>query len=212
MKKIVIVLIIILLSFIIYFQYKSYKKYHPPTSYNYAINDSIDVSYYDPLIVQQYFENAYQLESFARQLWFNKGIDINFPDEEKDESGNALDYFRVLTAKTNILESKLIRSYKLKTLGFTNDEIKSMEKGISPEKMRYQQAVTSALQLDQLKIGDVGQEVWVLQNILIKKGYDIPKEGNFGSETLSAIKDFQEKKDLYPSGAINIATIKELIK
>lgn len=213
MKKILIALFIILISFIVFFQYKSYKKYNPPDYFNYAVNDNIDVNYYDPVVVQQYFENAYQLGSFARQLWFNNGIDINFLDENKYESRNAAAYYKTLIATTNILEQKLIRSSKLKETGFTNSDIKRiMEDAISPEKIRYQHAIESALHLDRLAIGDIGHDVWELQNKLITKGYDIPKDGTFGSETQYAIKDFQEKRGLYPSGAINIATIKELVK
>ncbi len=213
MKKILIALVIIFLSSILIFQYKNYKKYNPPSYFNYTTNDSIDINYYDPIIVQHYFENTYQLGSFARQLWFNKGIDINFLDESKDNSRDALNYYKTLIATTHILERKLIKSYKLKETGFANNEIKRIiETGTSAAEIHYQQAIESALYLNNLRMGDTGQDVWALQKLLIAKGYDIPKDGNFGNETQNAIIDFQKGKDLYSSGAIDIATIKELVK
>ncbi len=213
MKKIVWTLLIVFLSIILFFQYKNYKRYSPPSYFNYTINDSVDVNYYDPIIVQQYFENAYQIGSFARQLWFNKGVDINFLDESKHESNNALSYYKTLLATTHILEKKLIKSSKLKQDGFSNNEIKnSIENGILPANISYQQAIDSVLYLNKLKMGDVGQGVWALQKLLIAKGYSIPKDGNFGMETHNAIINFQQKNDLYPAGIINIATIKELVK
>lgn len=213
MKKIIWSLIIVFLSVTLLFQYKKYKRYNPPAYFNYVVKDSIDVNYYNPIAVQQYFENAYQIGSFARQLWFNKGIDINFLDESKHESIPAKKYYKTLLATTHILEQKLIKSYKLKQQGYTNNEIKRiMEEGIPSDKIGHQQAINAMLFINKLKIGDVGQNTWALQKLLITKGYDIPKDGSFGIETHNAIINFQRKNDLYPNGIINIATIKELVK
>ncbi len=213
MKKISIILLIVLLSAILFFQYTTYKRYNPPSNFNYPVNDSIDISFYKPLLVQQYFENAYQIGSFARQLWFNKGIDINFLDEAKDESKNAIAYYKTLIATTQIIEKKLIMSSILKIQGYNNSEIELIiEKGSTPEEIKYKEAIAELMLLNHLKTGDIGKEVWSLQKKLISKGYKIPQDGNYGIETYNALKDFQEKNDLYPSGSVNITTIKELAK
>ncbi|MCF6352711.1 MAG: peptidoglycan-binding protein [Cyclobacteriaceae bacterium] len=213
MKKISIILLIVLLSTILFFQYSAYKRYNPPGNYNYPVNDSIDINFYKPLLVQQYYENAYQIGSFARQLWFNEGIDIIFLDERKSESKNAIAYYKTLLATTKIIEQKLVRSGNLKKQGYNNSEIELIfEKGGSPEKIRRKKAMTKLMPLNHLKAGDIGEGVWLLQKILISKGYKIPQDGNFGLETYNALKEFQEKNDLYPSGSVTITTLKRLVK
>ncbi|MCF6361367.1 MAG: peptidoglycan-binding protein [Cyclobacteriaceae bacterium] len=213
MKKISVILLIVLLSTISFFQYVTYKRYNPPSNFNYAVNDSIDTNFYKPLLVQQYFENAYQIGSFARQLWYNKGIDINFLDEAKDESKNAIAYYKTLIATTQIIEKKLIRSSSLKKQGYNNNEIELIiEKGSSPEEIKYEEAIAKLMPLNHLKTGDIGEGVWDLQKKMVGKGYKIPQDGNFGMETYNALKDFQEKNNLYPSGIVNTTTLKELAK
>ncbi len=213
MKKIFKGLIIVLLALILYIQYSNYTRYSPPSYFNYEINDSVDVNYYDPLLVQEYFKSAYEIGSFARQLWFNKGIDIRFPDEDKPETNEAVEYYKRLVSTTRIIEKKLILSNVLKKDGFTNKDIKIIvEQGVSPDYLAYQQLLKENLALNELETGDVGQEVWELQKLLIAKGFNIPKDGTFGEETRMALIEFQKSKDLFPSGKVNIPTIKELVK
>ena len=57
-----------------------------------------------------------------------------------------------------------------------------------------------------LKKGSKGSDVKELQNLLIKKGYSLPKygaDGSFGNETLSAVKAFQKDYNLPVNGVVD---------
>jgi len=213
MKKLLWFVIVLLLISILYFRYKDYTKYNPPTYFNYTLNEAIDINYHNPIVVKEYFENAYKIGGFARQLWANKGVNINFISSENPDFINSYSYYQSLVINTQIIERKLVLSGELKEKGFSNKEIESIEKeGVNPKKIEKEKAYNNLLQLNNLTSGDIGQEVWQLQKQLISMGYKIPKDGLFGKETLIAIIDLQKKNDLYPSGEIDLATIKALIK
>lgn len=209
MKRLVWLIIIIVLPVIAFFQYKEYTKFNPPSIYEYPVNDSIDIYYYDPLIVQKYYENVYRIESLARELWYNKGLDIKFPDLEIEGSEAELKFYRQLWATTKVLQDKLIYSARLKARGFNNGDIKHIvEEGIHPVFHRY----ADKQHLLGLKIGDEGQGVWEIQDFLLKESYEIPFDGVFGIETQQSLMDFQKKHNLIPSGIVNKKTLKVLIE
>lgn len=64
-----------------------------------------------------------------------------------------------------------------------------------------------------LKKGSKGAEVRALQTLLIQKGYPLPKfgaDGDFGNETLAAVKAFQKDHGLKVDGIVGPETIKAL--
>ncbi|MCG8319547.1 MAG: peptidoglycan-binding protein [Cytophagales bacterium] len=94
-------------------------------------------------------------------------------------------------------------------MGFNNLDIKHIvEAGIDPDFLRY----ANKQQLLGLKMGDEGQGVWEIQDLLLKKSYDIPFDGVFGIETQESLVDFQKKNNLIPSGIVNKKTLKVLIE
>lgn len=63
--------------------------------------------------------------------------------------------------------------------------------------------------------GDSGDEVKKIQEALIAAGESLPKygaDGDFGSETLAAVKNFQKKNDLPITGIVDEATKAALLK
>lgn len=69
------------------------------------------------------------------------------------------------------------------------------------------QATTTAP--DGLKYGDEGSDVREMQRKLMRLGYDLPKygaDGEFGSETLKALQNFQQDKGLTVTGVYDAAT------
>ena len=74
MKRLALILITISLIVIAYFQYRNYRRYNPPSPYDYPVDSSIDINYFDPQLVAQYYEYAYDLGSFARMKWAGEGI------------------------------------------------------------------------------------------------------------------------------------------
>ncbi|MCG8319546.1 MAG: hypothetical protein MI921_08605 [Cytophagales bacterium] len=108
MKRLAWLIIIVTLPIIAFFQYKKYTKFNPPSIYEYPVSDSIDIHYYDPLMVEKYYENVYRLESLARELWYDKGLDIKFPDPAIAGSAVELKFYGQLWATTRVLQEKLL--------------------------------------------------------------------------------------------------------
>lgn len=208
MKRLLLILAIILCGIVGYFQYQDYRRFNPPSDYSFSISSEIDVNYFDPLILQQYYENAYELASYGREKWANEGIDVRYPTEE-EPSQRAADYYNKKLSITRKLQDLLTYSADLKKKGFNNRQIKDiMENGLSPDTYK----ILHNTQFIGLKRGDQSHEVWEIQKMFIDLGYEIPKDGKFGPETETAVKDYQIKNDLYESGAINENTLKKLLK
>lgn len=65
-----------------------------------------------------------------------------------------------------------------------------------------------------LKNGSEGASVKALQTLLILRGYKLPKygaDGDFGSETVAAVKKFQTAKKLGVDGVVGAKTWKALV-
>ena len=71
-------------------------------------------------------------------------------------------------------------------------------------------AVTS-INVSVAKIGDSSPYVADLQNMLIRKGYNIVADGAFGAKTEVAVKDFQSKNGLTITGRIDTNTLNKLM-
>lgn len=61
-----------------------------------------------------------------------------------------------------------------------------------------------------IKLGSSGEDVKYLQKLLIKNGYTISADGDFGPKTDKAVRDFQKSKGLKVDGIVGPATIKQL--
>lgn len=74
---------------------------------------------------------------------------------------------------------------------------------------------TGEASVDGLRYGDEGTDVRDMQRKLMRLGYDLPKygaDGDFGSETLKALKDFQQDHGLDLTGVYDAATRDALAK
>lgn len=209
MKKLVFIIIIITLPLIAFFQYKKYKRFNPPTAYEYKVSDKIDVNYHEPSLVDEYYQKAVDAGSFARSQWKAREIDVRFPDADSQEEKNVAARYNQILSRLKQVETKLINSAKLKKQGYTNDKIQLIESGIPQAFVDFYSNTDKPT--DNLTIGSIGEPVWNLQKILISKGYDHPLDGVFGQETFSALKKFQEDNQVYPSGVLTKQTLKKLI-
>jgi peptidoglycan hydrolase-like protein with peptidoglycan-binding domain len=63
---------------------------------------------------------------------------------------------------------------------------------------------------DVIKYGDKGSDVKEIQNLLIAAGYEIVADGDFGEETLKAVKSFQNAYGITVDGIIGEKTLTAL--
>lgn len=210
MKRLALIIIILLLIIIAFFQYKSYTRFHPPNNYDYIINDSIDVNYYDQKIVDEYFNESVNLGLIAREAWSNHGIDVLYPDnkEEKDIVNNYVKLYKRTLSKLRQIEKRLIYSGQLKSSGYSNNEIEEIEElGINPKYYFLFKEFTVPL-----RQRDRGKLVWDIQKILNQLGNQIPVDGVFGVETYDAVREVQLNNDLYPDGILDFETLRIITK
>lgn len=207
MKKIFLIILIITLPLICFFQYKSYRRFHPPVDYVFEISDSIDVNYHNVPLVDEYFSKAIEVGYFAKYKWFNEGIDVRFPDAENLESVNASKYYNQLIARVNYLEKLLKNSLSLKNKGLSNEEIKLVESGSSIADLKWMKMKPQILNI---AFGERSEYVWQVQKQLISKGYEHRLDGLFGLDTQNAIISFQNDNSLFPSGTITEGSFSSL--
>jgi hypothetical protein len=209
MKRIIILLVFLTIIVFGFSQYYKYSRFNAPNSYDYAVAEGIDANYHSQSILADYYTTAYQIGALAREMWFNHGIDVLFADKSDIQSMNASLAYNQLLAKAKMLEGKLKESKRLKGVGFNNEAIKYMEeKGISEANYKVYQLLGDV----PLKNGDKSEQVWDLQELLVKAGYEIPVDGFFSDKTESAVKEFQKAKNLYPSGVADMKTKKLIVQ
>ena len=209
MKRLALLILIITLPILTYFQYQKYRRFHPPVNYDYSPSDSIDTNYHNPVVLQQYYQNVYEIGDFARSQWRNQATDVRYPDDGNPEEKKASQYYRQLLSTTALLEDKLIASRTLKDQGFDNQAIARLEQeGWSPQ--NYQLAQYQSI--EGLKTGDKGSGVWALQKLLVNKGYEIPVDGIFSQATEEAVKDLQQATGNYPSGTVDQLLLQAMMK
>lgn len=207
MKKLVAIIIVLLLSIIAFFQYKSYTRLNPPNNYFYEpLTDDIDINYHDQKAVADYFQLTYSVSDFAREQWCNHKIDVLFKDESSPQSVEAsLVYNQMLVSLKNI-EGLLIASAKLKAKGFSNNDIKAIESGVSELEL----SLSKSLKTMNMKFGDQGDDVLLLQKKLHQLGYELKVDGIFDIETKRVVASFQEKNNLFPNGTADEQTLIKL--
>jgi peptidoglycan hydrolase-like protein with peptidoglycan-binding domain len=70
---------------------------------------------------------------------------------------------------------------------------------------------TQSLRWPYVRPGNRGERVVLVQYLLQQKGYAVPATGFYGSVTTSAVKNFQHKRGLNPSGNVGPSTWDRLI-
>lgn len=207
MKRLLLIVLIITLPLIAFFQYKNYRRFHPPVNYEFAISEEVDATYHDQSYLDEYYTKAIEIGAFARIQWRNKGFDVRFPDENIQEEVNASRYYNQLLARVNFLQSRLIASKQMKAEGLSNEDVKLIESGADRSELPYLQDKSGIIQI---AFGDQSSSVWKVQQQLISKGYEHQLDGLFGIDTQNAITTFQQDNQLYPSGLMDEETFELL--
>lgn len=61
------------------------------------------------------------------------------------------------------------------------------------------------------RLGDQGKEVAEIQSVLVRLGYDVIADGEFGQSTVEAIKSFQKSKKMTVDGLVGAKTYSALM-
>lgn len=202
MKKIFYLVIIVALPIIAFLQYKDYTRFRPEAGYDFELNEGIDVNYYNQAMVNEYFSNAVEIGAVARRFWYNSEIDVRFPDESiQAQNGSAL--YKQLIARNTFIERKLLQSAQYKKDGYSNEQILDFENGIDPDRRKLMEQKPNYIGLT---TGNTSSYAWNVQKQLAAKGYTLPLDGVFLTESDNALKLFQSDNDLFPSGIVDEGT------
>lgn len=209
MKKILIALTIIVLAVVVIIQAFRIRRLSAPENYEYSFSEDIDLDYFDSDALKSYYDTGYEAGSFAREMWKNRGLNVRMPESDDVSNRVAVKRYHHLLAYTDSLGAKLKQSKLLKNAGYSNSEIKMIQnEGLDAQLVKIHRLFGGT----ELKIGDKGKHVYKLQSILISKGYQMPHDGYFFTETEVAVRDFQNKQKLYASGIADQETLEALIR
>lgn len=219
MKKILIFILTVIVLIFAYNEYKDYKRFHPKNS-NYLANENIDLNYHDQSVVYDYNEAISTLNGFVITQWSTNEIDVRHPEDDDVQTQYAVEEYSKKLAKVKFYEAKLTQSKTLKNKGLNNTDIKSIEtKGFSAKdhshhikSERFKEMMIKSLPKTNLIYQEKSAFVYEVQKLLVQKGFDIPVDGVYKSITSEALKDFEEKNQLFPDGKIDILTLDKLLE
>lgn len=218
MKKILILILIIIISIFAYGEYKEYQRFHPK-NVNYKASETIDLNYHDQTTVYNYNEAISTLNGFVITQWSANGIDVRNPEDDNTETQYAVNTYAKKLAKVKFFEAKLEQSNALKSKGFNNAEIKTIEsENITPEDYnkrleseKFKRLLIESFPKKNLIDGEKNAFVYEIQKLLVNKGFDIPVDGVYKNITSDALKAFEEKQQLFPDGKIDPITLEALL-
>ncbi len=208
MKRILVVIVIILLAVNGWFTFQNYRRTRVPGYFEYQLADSVDANYYDATLLGTYYSKAYEAGRLARELWHNYGVDIHFYSKEAGSHQAAFKHHQQLYTELKVIEAKFRRSLLLKQQGLTNAEIAQIDQQDIAQRMLPYYKSTFLLGSTE---GDRSQGVYTLQGMLLQRGYEMPHDGVFGSETDAALRAFQTAEGLYASGQLDSLTLIKLL-
>ncbi|MEM0999132.1 MAG: peptidoglycan-binding domain-containing protein [Bacteroidota bacterium] len=208
MKRVAVALVIIILAVICSVQFFKLRRLSPPEDYEYVFREDIDLDYHNPVLVREYYDTGYMVGSFAREMWHSRGINVRLAESDDAANRNAVLRYNRLRAYTDSLGARLAQSRALKEAGFNNADIATMEaERISPQTYRVRKLFGEQTLIK----GEKNNAVWELQGRLIARGYEIPHDGYYWTETEEAVRDLQAKNGLFPSGMVHRETLQLLL-
>jgi Putative peptidoglycan binding domain len=219
MKQIIIALFIVILLILGFNLYSNYKRFHAPGS-DYVSNKKIDLNYYNAATLQNYYQAIEDANSYVRMAWTNDDVDVRNPDDNDDDTKAVVTGYTKKLGIVKLYEEKLVQSAKMKSEGLNDKEVIAFEESGYKSK-EYNEFIKRKFLMEtfksnpekySLKIGDYSSFVYELQNILVKKGYNIPVDGLFRDITLKAIGAFEQKNGLFADGKIDAVTLDYLLR
>ena len=211
MKQLIIFLLLVIAGILAYSMYNTHTRYNSP-KVDYEATSEIDLEYYNQGAVQEYYAEVEDLNAFVMMQWTANSIDVRTPEDDDAETQNAVKKYTEKLGRVRYLETKLSKSKSLKDKGLTNASIQKLEKtGLSSadyvDHIRRASALKSFDATKNIYFGQKNPLVYEIQRQLKKQGFDIKVDGSYQAETQTAIKQFEEKNNLYVDGILDQTTI-----
>ena len=216
MKQLIILLLLIIAFFIGYGQYTQYKRFNSP-NVDYKTTKKIDLAYHNQETVINYYKAVEDANSFVKMQWTVNNIDVRTPEDDTEEIKWALKKYSEKIATIKYYEDKLENSTILKAEGLSNKEVKYLEQtGVnlkSYNKLLAKNKIKSLFNADkEITYGKKSSLIYEVQKELNLQGFQINLDGFYKTETLDALKKFQEKNNLFADGVLNVLTLDALFK
>ncbi|MEO0897414.1 MAG: peptidoglycan-binding domain-containing protein [Bacteroidota bacterium] len=207
MKNLFYLVIIICLPLIAFFQFQNWRKFNPPSEYTEAISAEIDPNYHDQDLLLSYYENLQNAATYARYCWKEFRVDVKSEQPHSPKHETYIKTYNQYLTQAQLAKQKLTLSAQLKARGFSNENIKSIEENgeLVPASIQ-----NSMLNKTIAKEGDRNALIFDVQKKLVERGYEMPLDGFFKTETLDALIKFQTESGIFPSGEIDTETLKKL--
>lgn len=220
MKQLIILLLLLILGIFGYSRYNTYKRYNAP-NVDYKTDRNLDLNYYNQEIVLKYYKTIEDLNSFVMMQWTVNEIDVRTPEEDNASTKIAINTYAEKLASIKYFEEKLANSANLKSKGLSNKEIQFIEEtGLSlnehlkkVEQKSYENKIKSMFENSEaMFISEKSSLIFEVQKLLVKNGFKIAVDGLYKTETLNAIKSFEQKNELFPDGKLDILTLDALLQ
>lgn len=210
MKRLFYLILIICLPLIVFFQYRQYQRWHPPSDYTYPISEEIDTDYHDPTVVARYYTVGQEAATLARYAWAEHRIDVRAADAADPKAAPWLTKYQHLWTAAQMLEHRLERAARLKAAGYDPAFIQQIEhNGWTDADAKIQALLQNPVLAN---FGDENDLVYAVQQMLTKLDYQMPIDGVFKIETQRGIESFQTAQNLRPTGQLDRRTLRKLIE
>ena len=216
MKQLIILLLLIIAFIIGFGKYNQYKRYNSP-NVDYKTKKSLDFEYHNQDLVINYYKAIEDLNSYVMTQWTANSIDVRTPEDDDDETKLAVTKYGEKLATINYYENKLEKSSTLKTKGLSNSEVKYLEEtGTDLKSYNNLLAINKIKSMfnanKEIISGQKGALIYEVQKKLIANCYEITLDGVYQIESLNAIKNFEEKNNLFADGVLDVLTLDALFQ
>lgn len=214
MKQLIILLLLIIAFIIGFGKYNQYKRYNSP-EVNYKTDKKLDLEYHNQELMMNYYAAIEDLNSFVMLQWTANDIDVRTPEDEDLETKFSIEKYTKKLAKIKYYETKLERSSTLKSRGLSNKEIGFLEASGTDFKAYKNTLETNKIKSmfnadEKMNYGQKSPLIYEVQKKLVVNGFEIQIDGIFKKETMTAIKNFEEKKKLFVDGYLDVLTLDAL--
>ena len=203
MKQIIIFLLVIIVGLIGWGQYKKYQRFSLE-EYAYKVPESLEVAGADRSVLLDYYQAIEAVNGYVISQWSANGIDVRNPKKDNEQTKAAVSEYGNRLANVKYFEA-LLSSPPAKN---NSETVSEEEKKKQLIRAQYYANPTQ----NSLKIGDRNALVYEVQRMLIANGYIIEHDVLFQTETINALKEFEEKNGLFPDGKLDAITLEQLLK